>query len=143
MNAFGIGRKTHDIGPLHKDDIAKLPLVLYVPKLDAPIASPVDQPEVTPNNPIPDPVTVPNHEPALTPATNVTTPARKHRGRRLIRLFWSSSRSTTAPEKSRDSNQGFVNTPWPLHPLPANLSTCPICLTGEALVVCRTLRGPK
>ena len=152
MGAFGVGQKKHDVGPLSKEDIAQLPIVHYIPQDDdapEPSAPVVGGEESAPKvdsevavvpeqSPPAEPANTQPLTPSPTSASNRDrTSTRRKQSRRFARLFWSNSRrrrDTNGHSKGTEAggpNDGrYVATVYPLHALPANLSTCPICLCG-------------
>ena len=180
MRVFGGLEKKHEIGPLTKEQIEKLPKVCYIPAppeegqakhapeagtdegaaqsnqistavSDKPEVQRVElemqdlsrpeaaSPKVPPAvaEPAPSPATGP---PVALPATEAKNPAAppataaRPRRRHLLRLFFRRHREAPADTSATDKSAGpgsdgiYVSTPHPLHALPDNLSTCPICL---------------
>ena len=141
FRALGIGlEKKHEIGPLTEAEIAEIPLVLYCPAPEdatedaaAEGSSGVNSSVAASTAPTADKADIP------APATPVepSPPAPRKRRRRLLRIFRHSRRSgavASSGEKGDEavglSNGVYVPTPYPLRPLPANLSTCAVCLCG-------------
>jgi hypothetical protein len=130
LHALGYGQKKHDIGPLAKDDIDALPLVLFVPAEEevapAPAASDAPGADAVATTPAP-----------VAPTAPIKTKTTGRR-RRLVRLLWSPARrkrraATGSADGEKSADGPYGATPYPLHPLPSNLSTCPICLCGALL----------
>jgi len=111
LRLFGVGEKTHEIGPLSKQEIEKIPQVLYMPQKDNLSQVDADSGRVPSANSI---------------STKVSeNPEASPKGSRLWRL-WSVRR-----QEKRRSDQvqgGYVRASLPYHPLPSNLASCPICL---------------
>ena len=137
LSAFGGLEKKHEIGPLNKDEIARLPQVLYVPAPDAP-ASGTKGPEAESTQqakPASD-LAAPEEVLEVDRSADAGDAQTKQRRRHLVRLFFEKRRSrksktspTPANTAGHDGNGVYVSgLPHPLHPLPDNLSSCPICL---------------
>jgi len=138
LRVFGVGEKKHEIGPLTPTEIEKIPLVVYVPRaedsldtLSPQMSQSGTQAESTDNTS--------NVRPS-TALTTATKREKKPRTRHLIRMFTLKS-SKSQKQKSKKPTAGdqpftvnsqegglYVQGPYPFHPLPSNLSTCPICL---------------
>lgn len=129
LRTFGVEKK-HEIGPLSKDELAKLPVVLYIPgpetseaKLDVNAAAASAATAAVTPTPVDE----------IAP-TSESQPSQRRR--HILRLFFQRRSRRNAGGTTMDANTGnhtgtgyALGLPHPLHPLPANLSTCPICLT--------------
>lgn len=142
--------KKHEIGPLSKDEIAKIPVVYYIP-------APAEEPSTT-NASVDGEISPQEKKPASRPATPAvttiipstqkdqspsSTPSRRHG--KLQRLFLRRKQAKVSnfgahvgsSAKGHD-DAGYVKTAYPLHPLPDNLSSCPICLSDYEAPPLRT-----
>lgn len=176
IRVFGWGAKKQEIGPITKEQIDKIPLVLYIPAPEDEAtqgngngeASPSSEPEASKDvegseaiemkevpasaaeqtAPAEASVTdessagpktnsqIPPATPAVPDRPAPPVPTERQRGRRrrrLARLFFHVKRHPKGSPASKDSSfstsdAAYIPTPYPLHPLPANQSTCPICL---------------
>ncbi|KAK9893966.1 hypothetical protein P389DRAFT_147543 [Cystobasidium minutum MCA 4210] len=150
LRLFGGLEKKHEIGPLTKEDIARLPTVYYIPAAaeqtektaagaggaehaaEKPAASTTEQATSSPTS---DHSSLPGKG---ADQGNVNVEKAVHRPRRrrqLVRLFFKRKRATTSSgdalsqaEAGQATKGPYVPTKYPLHPLPDNLSSCPICL---------------
>lgn len=119
LTALGYGSKKHDIGPLSQADIDALPIVLYTPVIDAPV---IDAPAEAAAK---EEQSAGDLRPAP-PSDSFAKPSRKPN---RLRLLFSRRRKPAAG--SNDASRSATPAralPYPLHALPENLSTCPICL---------------
>jgi hypothetical protein len=149
VHYFGVGQKKHDIGPLSDSDICKIPLVLFIPSdpeeqnvnLDPKADADSPATSATPtlgSSTCGDPKeeTSPPLPPLSPVSSRATQTYRRTKRRRLWRLFFPLkrlSKDKSSHASSADSSGPaaiYVPTPYPLHPLPPNQSTCPICLCG-------------
>ena len=170
LRLFGGLEKKHEIGPLSKEEIAKLPVVLYIPSVEIeegslPSAQEKSAVALQESSPVqsshtPKQQTVEIEEGTLpaaheksavapqesslshsshTPKQQIsdaekqeppeTIPGprqQRHFLRRL--LFQRRGGSSSSKQTSSQNNGTYVATAYPLHPLPDNLSSCPICL---------------
>lgn len=146
LRLFGGLEKKHEIGPLTKEEIAKLPTVYYIPappeakeKISSPTsASGSDKPTEARR----DHASMPSETSAIgsdgsgKANENDKTATKPKRRRHLLRILFKPRRSTSKDsndlskaEAGNLSNGPYVPTKYPLHPLPDNLSSCPICLS--------------
>ena len=131
---FGGLEKKHEIGPLGKEEIAKLPVVLYIPSPETKEKESTGSGEKPANDKqenqssqeaLPT-TTAMRKADKETPPSQASLPTR--RPRRFLRLLFKRHRETKSSDAPHASNGIYVSTPHPLHPLPDNLSSCPICL---------------
>lgn len=145
LRMFGGLEKKHEIGPLSKDQIASLPVVLYIPAKDEQeSAGTVDQSTAATSTQekLPDSQTPPSQQKPSEPsriefsqeesAKPPTPPRRRTQWLRL--LFKRNRKGDNADTKEVDAASSgpgadYVKTVHPLKPLPDNLSSCPICLS--------------
>lgn len=167
IRVFGWGAKKQEIGPITKEQIEKIPLVLYIPSGEdespaegeaaptieadgaegiemADVSKPKDLEEgagkegessdAAPAEAVPSSSTAAaaNATPSPNPSATPTERQRGRRRRKLARLFFHVKRrrrnAADGDASFSTSDAAYIPTPYPLHPLPANQSTCPICL---------------
>ncbi|GAA94572.1 hypothetical protein E5Q_01223 [Mixia osmundae IAM 14324] len=136
LRSFGVYTKKHEIGPLSKEEMEKLPLVLFVPLA-------ADAPTTVSDTAVVDTTETATATATITSPTEPITENAKERSirpsrrrRRLARLFTYPSRhrssadkaTTSSLEPNADEGGPYVRTPYPLRPLAENQATCSICL---------------
>ncbi|BGP15261.1 hypothetical protein JCM10213v2_003221 [Rhodosporidiobolus nylandii] len=136
MRWFGLGQPKHEVGPLSKPDIEKLPKRLFVGTLPSSDDAP---PPAAPPEPAADSATPPSPDPSVlksaekpsamtsvSPASSTRSPARQ-----WWRL-WRRAPAEPSGGKSAGAgrNGGFIPFPAGVEPieLPASQSACSICL---------------
>ena len=137
LRAFGGLEKKHEIGPLTKEEIAKLPTVYYIPAPETAEKSQATVPyegghaEKRSDSRTEDASSLPN--PAASSSQSPENATSKPRRRHLLRIFFKHKRGSAGDDASNPAkgaaNGLYVPTKYPLHPLPDNLSSCPICLS--------------
>lgn len=138
LRLFGGLEKKHEIGPLTKEEIAKLPVVLYVPKPEeegTSKASDIEQGKSASATNADGDAKAEEQRTEQSPAYSAHPPApstgttKRPRRRQVLRLFFRRNRGkNVSSSESASSNGEYIDTPYPLYPLPENLSSCPICL---------------
>lgn len=148
MRYFGWGEKKPDIGPLTQEKIDKLPLVLFVPADNGPISTTTEPDGENAVSTVDDGYPPVPHasiaeastsnavsSPTISDSpTSESTSTKKRRRRQLRRLFiplMSKSKgkqSAAERAEAKKTSSKYMDTPYPLHPLPPSQSTCPICL---------------
>lgn len=134
LRVTGNYEKKHEIGPLSKEEIAKLPVVVYVPAPAEVTTDDVDEKTTNASKAAsssPATPTGPQQVSASTAPSNAKGTYKKHS--KLQRLFTGrkakkAEGSTFGKTASHGGSSIYVATPFRQHPLPDNLSSCPICL---------------
>lgn len=138
LRLFGGLEKKHEIGPLTKEEIAKLPVVYYIPAPEATDKEPASTPKPGEGHSEKPSDIRTDHaapsEPASASQGDLKTPIKSKRRRHLLRILFKrkrGARNTNDMSKAEEgtSNGVYAPTKYPLHPLPDNLSSCPICLS--------------
>jgi len=138
LRMFGGLEKKHEIGPLSKDQIASLPLVLYAPaKEDASPTVAAEGVAQQEGSSAPEKASTTHVKGSATPASasnDPTPPPTSRRRTQWLRLLFKRNRrgangDDTNSSAAKGEDGEYVKTPHTIHPLPDNLSSCPICLS--------------
>lgn len=139
LRAFGGLEKKHEIGPLTKEEIAKLPTVYYIPAPETTEKSQGAAPtggehvEKQSDSRTENTSTLPNTVASASQSPENSSSS-KPRRRHLLRILFKRKRRSASDASPKNAAKGafnglYVPTKYPLHPLPDNLSSCPICLS--------------
>lgn len=138
LRLFGGFEKKHEIGPLSKDEISRIPVVYYVPEKKQ--ASEGDKPDTSLYQQGPsDNLKASDQRKQQAVSDAASSEAEQqdrgpHRTRRFVRLLLQRKQreggnATSNIAATRAQGDDYIATPHPLHALPDNLSSCPICLS--------------
>lgn len=131
-----------------KEEIATLPTVYYIPAPEqqektsssaagtAPESGTAEKPSESRTDHVAEPGNIPAGQSETKTADDKAAPKPRRR-RHLVRILFKRKRGATpagdalskAEAGQATSNGLYVPTKYPLHPLPDNLSSCPICLS--------------